>query len=299
MTDSDTNSIRRWATVVESPRRVGDRWTLHVTLDQPWTDESVGGRFFMTRCGIEDDTTDSHAWNYYAGCPVYAITLQPAAHNDQPSQESTDSARPCARWHWLLPAPTDPSLPWLLARRPGDRILVYGPYGNPFSVPAPATRRNLVVIADSARLLALLSPIHEFLDHGGRVSVLVLPGLDGVNHTAALVHALAIQVELQFLEAGSNDPAFIDGVRWADTALFAVDAAQLYQMAYKMRNARFQTSIAGSSNVQDEFAYALVEADLLCGYGACLACSVPTAGGGVTRACIHGPIFPLSRLVGP
>ena len=48
--------------------------------------------------------------------------------------------------------------------------------------------------------------------------------------------------------------------------------------------------------VEPDFAYLLVQADLLCGSGACLACVVPTAGGGLTRTCVHGPVFDLTRL---
>jgi dihydroorotate dehydrogenase electron transfer subunit len=41
-----------------------------------------------------------------------------------------------------------------------------------------------------------------------------------------------------------------------------------------------------------------VDADLACGYGACLACVVPLANGSLTRACVHGPVFDLLELAG-
>ena len=50
--------------------------------------------------------------------------------------------------------------------------------------------------------------------------------------------------------------------------------------------------------LESGFALALVESDLACGYGACLACVVPLAGGSLTRACVHGPVFDLLELAG-
>jgi len=41
-----------------------------------------------------------------------------------------------------------------------------------------------------------------------------------------------------------------------------------------------------------------VDAPLVCGVGACLACAVPLPRGGVTRSCVHGPVFDLAVLAG-
>ena len=63
----------------------------------------------------------------------------------------------------------------------------------------------------------------------------------------------------------------------------------LDDLAEIIRNRRFR--------LEENYAHMLVRADLACGYGACLACVVPTANGGVTRACVHGPVIDLTRLI--
>jgi len=68
-------------------------------------------------------------------------------------------------------------------------------------------------------------------------------------------------------------------------------------LAYEIQQRRYR--------LEAGFAQVLVDADLMCGVGACLACVVPTAGGGFTRACVHGrftracvhgPVLDLTRL---
>ena len=48
--------------------------------------------------------------------------------------------------------------------------------------------------------------------------------------------------------------------------------------------------------LDNTFAHVLVHSDLVCGTGACLACVVSTKDASFTRACIHGPVFPLATL---
>jgi len=64
--------------------------------------------------------------------------------------------------------------------------------------------------------------------------------------------------------------------------------AGLARVAGLVRERRFR--------LEEGFAQALVEADLVCGVGACLSCVVPLSSGGLTRACTHGPVLDLVRL---
>jgi dihydroorotate dehydrogenase electron transfer subunit len=77
-------------------------------------------------------------------------------------------------------------------------------------------------------------------------------------------------------------------VRWADQLCAALPNHQYAELAHHIRTLRFQFDTT--------FAQVLVTSDLLCGVGACLACVVSTRNGGFTRACMHGPVFPLASI---
>ena len=86
----------------------------------------------------------------------------------------------------------------------------------------------------------------------------------------------------------SCSPSLADTLAWADLLCVASPTLQPELLAQSIRTARFR--------LEEGFAQILVDADLVCGVGACLACVVPTAGGGLTRACVHGPVIDLVKL---
>ena len=49
--------------------------------------------------------------------------------------------------------------------------------------------------------------------------------------------------------------------------------------------------------LSSEYDYANLDAGGLRGAGACMACVVQRSDGSLTRACVHGPVFPLSDLL--
>jgi aerobic-type carbon monoxide dehydrogenase small subunit (CoxS/CutS family) len=49
--------------------------------------------------------------------------------------------------------------------------------------------------------------------------------------------------------------------------------------------------------LEQGFAQALIQVELPCGVGACLACTIPLPNGSRTRACVHGPVFDLTTLL--
>lgn len=276
-----------WATVSAPSQSAADRKTLTLHLPTPAPKNTVSGLFYLARCGIEDPADRFSDWNTYAPVALNAIACV---------------ARPDgSEWTFLLPEAHKPGARWLATRDAHDKILLLGPYGNRLDLPLDASRRNLLVITDSARFLPLLSTVHAVLDQGGRVTMLGLATGDdpGLAALQTLTQLLPLQVEVQRAGLAPEDQdSLTAALRWADAALIAVAARHMYTLAYRIRMARFQDPAPPRNPHQTdtEFAYVLTQADMLCGYGACLACTVPTASGGVTRACLHGPIFPLSRL---
>ncbi|MBI3959116.1 MAG: hypothetical protein HY328_09925, partial [Chloroflexi bacterium] len=82
--------------------------------------------------------------------------------------------------------------------------------------------------------------------------------------------------------------ALIGAIPWADQICAGVPRSRYFALAESIQAKRFR--------VEEGFCQLLVQADILCAVGACLACVIPTANGGITRVCTHGPVFDLTRL---
>lgn len=109
------------------------------------------------------------------------------------------------------------------------------------------------------------------------------------SSVSGLVTRLPVQVEVRTV---SNERQWLDQIQstiaWSDQLCAGVPPKSYGELLNIVRNTRFR--------IDRNFAQILVRADLLCGVGACLVCVVPTAQGGVARACVHGPVFDLTEL---
>lgn len=229
----------------------------------------IAGRYFLARCAEEVDGERTE-WSLYLRRPLYAVQQR--------------------REEWLLhlPPDEDPGHAWLRRRAEGAAVDLLGPFGNGFAL--PENGRNLLLLADLtdnpgwlALLLALLEPM---LDRGGRVTLLLR--LDGSLDETALSH-LPIAVEIQTApDERAWEQALAIAIPWADQICAGVGRGRYTSLAQAIQSKRFR--------LEEGFCQILVQADILCGVGACLACVIPTANGGITRACAHGPVFDLTRL---
>jgi dihydroorotate dehydrogenase electron transfer subunit len=205
-----------------------------------------------------------------------------------------------AVWRFTAQDTGDPGIAWLRNRQVGEKLNLTGPYGTGFPL-LPLTRR-LLVLTDSLRLGRIMPLIDDALDRGGQVTLLLLDDAPDAIGDEALRAGLPLAIELHRLpisEAAHGTSALRTGawtaavepsLRWCDQLCIALDAAHLPPLADAIRRVRLR--------FDGGFAFALVDADLACGYGACLACVVPLANGSLTRACIHGPVFDLLELAG-
>lgn len=230
------------------------------------------GCYVLARCGAVTDEERWNHWDIYARRPLYAVSRVMATTPGEPEA-----------WRFVIPASDDPGYRWLAARRPGDHVNVVGPLGLPWS--APPARKNLLLTAPAALLPALLPAAEQMLNRGGRVAASVRT----MGEVSELRRLLPWSIELTVARDHAQwQEQIVAALPWADTILTVIAAAEIQPLADILRLKRFRLT--------EEDAYALVLSDLLCGYGACLACVIPTANGGNTRACIHGPIFPLVAL---
>ncbi len=242
---------------------------------------SIGGRYFLARCGAQSEKERAEQWQWYLRKPLFVT-----------SQRSTQvDGMPVGEWRLLIPASTAPAYEWLSQRAVGESINLIGPLGVGYA--SDPLRRNLLVLADSERIACLLPIIDAALDQGKRVMVL----LRGTALLPALMPLLPIAVELRAIDTAPNADIDQNGewqqqvsqsLRWADALVATLDIPSLPWLIEQVRKQR--------ARMDEGFARVLVEADLACGVGACLACVVPSAGGGLHRACVHGPLMALSKL---
>ena len=283
------------ATSTEKPKRsqepvVERDGTVCVLLDEPVRPLAYGymlslrvptsiaeqthlGHYFMVRCAPAGRPARYHDWSIYKRLPLSVTDI--SIRNPRNEQFSRLD---------LFFAHTDHlSSDWLLSLQPASALNVIGPLGKAVEIPAPV--RTLLLVAPYARVPALLPAVHCVLDRGGRVTLLVVES----GRDNEILRHLPLAVEVQELLSLTGDrERLLAGVRWADAMFFSVHQSQYGYVRDIIAQARFR--------LEPNFAYVLTAADLLCGFGACLACVVPTLSGRFTRACVHGPLIDFSEL---
>ena len=234
--------------------------------------ERLAGRYFLARCGAQTEWERAEHWQFYLRRPLFVVNRQ------------RSSAADSEIWHVSAPASDDPGLQWLAHLAEDAPVNLIGPLGNGVAL-LPSTR-NLLILAEPARAPALLPAVEPVLDRGGHVT-LALRSDAAVDPD--LLAALPMAVEVRQVGDGAWPALLAETVRWADQIVAVLPAVDFPSLAETIRQRRFR--------LEPGFALMLVESDLVCGYGACLACVIPTANGGYTRSCVHGPVFDLVELV--
>ncbi len=290
------------AIVAAPPYIVRGSLQLALALPKRLDAECAAGRFILARCGAQSAAERATQWSIYLRRPLYvAARPQRGTADDQSIWQFCAPLLPAAHPTTFTSVHSASSMPpnaaeiddagyaWLAQRQTGEVLNLTGPYGNSF--PLPSLVRRLLLLADPARLSLLVPLIDAALDRGGQVSLLLLAEHSGLVAVEAMRASLPLSVELHTLEAAAwPGGGLAANLRWADQLCVALTPQHLPPVAEAIRQARLR--------FESGFAFALIEADLACGYGACLACVVPLANGSLTRACVHGPVFDLLELAG-
>jgi dihydroorotate dehydrogenase electron transfer subunit len=191
------------------------------------------------------------------------------------------------RWEFILSGDAMPGDRWLAELSPGATVNLIGPLGRGFTLQPLA--RNLLLLADLAHAPLLLATVEPMLNRGGQVTLLLRTD-DKELHM--LRTRLPIPVELR---VASTENEWLqqaaETIRWADQICAALPDGSYSSLAGAIRKSRFR--------LDANFAQVFIQADLVCGVGACLACVTPLPNGSPTRVCVHGPVFDLAQLAGP
>lgn len=262
--------------LVASSRTVAGALLLSVVMPTGLAQEQLAGRYFLVRCAESTPWARAHDWTFALRRPLFVAGRRPSTSADDKTE----------LWRLTSPNSDDPGIGWLAARAPDTLISLIGPLGNGFALP-PRTRQ-LLVIGEPARTVALLPLVHDMLDRGGRVVILLLS--DG-SIAPALRDLLPLAAEVHQDAPGSAWNARLQtALGWADIVASALPAEATNALAATVRAARLR--------LERGLVQCLVDAPLVCGYGACLACLTPLGNGRWTRACVHGPVFDLAKLSG-
>lgn len=256
---------------------------LRLWLPPGAAESPVCGRFWMARCAEDTLSARAQDWSIYLRRPLLAAGVPETMARPQEADPVPNEAGAGERIDLLLGPAADPGADWLAARPPGSTVNLLGPFGRPFAL--PPNSRALLVLTLPAYAPLWLPAVHDMLDRGGRVTLVTPPPAAAESLRARLPLAVELRAAR---DAADWSQHLAETVRWADHLCASLPASHYQPLADDVRRTRFR--------VDPGFAHIYLEANLACGFGACLACAVPLPDGGMTRACLHGPIFPLERV---
>jgi dihydroorotate dehydrogenase electron transfer subunit len=170
---------------------------------------------------------------------------------------------------------------------PGQRLRLLGPLGRGFDPPAPGER--VLVVAGGTGIASVYELAAQLR---GRSSVVVLlgarsaPDLMGVED----FEALGVEVRLATEDGSRGAPGRVTELLTA--ALDEGGPARVYTCGPTpmMRRCAELAVECGAACV------ASLENTMACGFGVCLGCAAPLAGGGFALVCRDGPMFDADAL---
>ena len=176
---------------------------------------------------------------------------------------------------------------WLARRKTGDKIDLFGPLGNSFSINPSA--KNLLLVAGGIGIAPLYSLASSASKQGYLIKIL-LGARTAVHLYLKEYQYQSIKAEFVLVtEDGTTDekgiitnliPKYID---WADQ-IFACGPLPMYKTMAQMpelRNKSVQISL---------------EIVMACGVGACYGCTIKTKSG-LKQVCKDGPVFNLEDIL--
>jgi dihydroorotate dehydrogenase electron transfer subunit len=177
--------------------------------------------------------------------------------------------------------------PWLAARRPDDKVEVFGPLGNGFAIDPSA--RSLVLVAGGMGVAPLYSLAQQAVSGGLKVSLLVGARSGALLYPRRLLPSgVLVFPATDDGSSGHGGPvtSLIPGHVAGCDQVFACGPAAMYR---QMAEDRQTLGLAGTP-VQVS-----LEAVMGCGHGVCYGCTIKTRQG-VRQVCKDGPVFELDDI---
>lgn len=168
---------------------------------------------------------------------------------------------------------------WLSRRRAGDRINLFGPLGNGFSV-LPDARRLLLVAGGMG-----IAPLRFLADTASRQGkqVTLLMGAPSAGQLLPFapggIETVKATEDGSAGRKGQVTELMVDYIEQADQ-IFSCGPAGMYR------------AMAGMRELQDKPVQVSLETRMACGLGTCYGCTIRTRSG-LAQVCRDGPVFDL------
>jgi dihydroorotate dehydrogenase electron transfer subunit len=259
-------SVKITQGLIEGRQPFGPGLLLHLR----WPDfdpTCVPGQFFLVRC-----TPSSDIWDPYLRRVLFPTVIAP---------------QHLALW---LSDVRDRGLTWLAAQPEGTPVDLLGPGGHGFDL--PTSPGNVLILAQDDGIGPLWPVMQQAIAIGHQVTLAI-----GVPHGDLAVPLSLVPVAVEYRIATIDGSAGICGSaitllsgleRWPDRIYAALPRRDWPRLRAWIESWRFA--------LEKGFAQMLVQTDMLCGTGACLACVIERSNGRLTRTCVHGPVLDLTWL---
>lgn len=170
---------------------------------------------------------------------------------------------------------------WLSRRESGDRVDIFGPLGNGFSI-RPGSQ-NLLLVAGGIGIAPLRFLAEDALSSGHSVKLLYGTVNEDRYQVASEIDVVAVTEDGSVGEEGMVTDLIADYIDWADQ-VFACGPVPMYR-------AMAETPALGGKSVQIS-----LEVTMGCGRGVCYGCTLKTKQG-LKLCCQDGPVFELDEIL--
>jgi dihydroorotate dehydrogenase electron transfer subunit len=188
------------------------------------------------------------------------------------------------RLDFLLEA-VGPGTSRLASLAPGERLLLTGPLGRPFSKPAElAPGADGAVLVGGGIGIAPLAILRRSLAEAG-VPQRVLLGFRDRAHSGGLELFRCSEIRTASEDGHSGHQGYVTDL--LSVVLEGDDAAGA--VVYACGPPAMLEAVRALCESRGVAAELAMETPMACGFGSCFGCAVPLAGGGYMRLCVDGP----------
>jgi dihydroorotate dehydrogenase electron transfer subunit len=235
--------------------------------------EPRAGQFYMLA---------GEAWGGTGGRPYL-----PRAFSVAEAERGADGVR----LDFLVEA-VGPGTARLAALAPGDGLHVTGPLGQPFSPPREAAPEAAGAILVGGGIgIAPLAILRRQLAERG-IAQRVLLGFRDRAHSGGLELFRCSELRTASEDGHTGHQGYVTDLL---AVLLEGDDART-AIVYACGPPAMLEAVRELCAVREVPAVLALETPMACGFGACVGCAVPLAGGGYMRLCVDGPIVPADRI---
>jgi dihydroorotate dehydrogenase electron transfer subunit len=175
------------------------------------------------------------------------------------------------------------------ALRPGDRVAVWGPLGQPFT-PIPSTRMLLVGGGVGVPPIVFMAARHRqpLPAHGDSAGIEAFIGAATAEFVVGTEELVAASVPVQ---VATDDGTLGHRGYVTDLLQGALGSSTEETTVYACGPMPMLAAVARICSAAGVACQVALEAPMACGVGACLGCTVPRIEGGYARVCTDGPVF--------